>query len=136
MHTYTYTCQAMSVAMLPCRKHDVRLRDKHVPVFSPLFLAQIRTEHCPDQFVPGCDCGGMYWRLLGVCKTSVVGLSPVDNHTRPHCLGPSFRETQMGSSLLRKYTVHAQHGETIAQSTAWVTTRECDKDSDIGDDYK
>ena len=75
MHTYTYTCQAVSVAMLPCRKHDVQLRDKHVPVFPPLFLAQIRTEHCPDQFVSGCDCGGMYWRLLAVCKTSAVELS-------------------------------------------------------------
>jgi hypothetical protein len=60
MHTYTYTCQAMSVAMLPCRKHDVQLRDKHVAVFPPLFLAQIRTEHYPDQVVTGCDCGGMY----------------------------------------------------------------------------
>jgi hypothetical protein len=69
MHTYTYTCQAMSVAMLPCRKHDVQLRDKHIPVF-PLLLAQIRTENCPDQFVTGCDCGGMCWRLLVVRKTS------------------------------------------------------------------
>jgi hypothetical protein len=59
MHTYTYTYQAMSVAMLPCRKHDVQLRDKHVLVFPPLFPAQIRTEHCPDQLVTVCDCGGM-----------------------------------------------------------------------------
>jgi hypothetical protein len=29
MRTYTYTCQDMSVVMLPRRKHDVRLRDKH-----------------------------------------------------------------------------------------------------------
>ena len=28
MHTYTYTCQAMSVVMLPRRKHDVLLPDK------------------------------------------------------------------------------------------------------------
>ena len=47
----------------------------------------------------------------------------------------------MESSRLRKYTMQhrdgdAQHGGTIAQSTTWVTTRECDKDSDIGDDYK
>jgi hypothetical protein len=53
----------------------------------------------------------------------------------------SVRHTQMRSSLLRKYTMQhrdggAQHGGTIAQSTTWVTTRECDKDSDIGDDYK
>jgi hypothetical protein len=26
----------------------------------------------------------------------------------------------------------AQHDGTIAQSTTWVTTRECDKDSNIG----
>jgi hypothetical protein len=70
MHTYTFTCQAMSVVMLPCRKHDVQLRDKHVPVFQPILLAQIRTEYCPDQFVTGCDCGGMYRRLLAVRKTS------------------------------------------------------------------
>ena len=71
MHTYTYTCQPMSVAMLPCRNHDVQIRDKHVPVF-PLLLAQIRTENCPDQirYSTGCDCGGICWCLLVVRKTS------------------------------------------------------------------
>jgi hypothetical protein len=48
----------------------------------------VRINSLPDVIV-----AGMYWRLLAVCKTSVVGLYPVNNHTRPHCLGPSFRET-------------------------------------------
>jgi hypothetical protein len=85
----------------------------------------------------------MYWRLLGVCKTSIVGLSPVDNHMSSTVwVRLSVRHARMGSSLLCKYTVQqhrdggVQHGRAIAQNTTWVTTRECDKDSDIGDDYK
>jgi hypothetical protein len=71
MHTYTYTCQAMSVAMLPCRNHDVQLCDKHVPVF-PLLLYWRKSEQktVRIKFVTGCDCGGICWRLLVVRKTS------------------------------------------------------------------
>jgi hypothetical protein len=104
MHTYTFICQAISVVMLPCRKHDVQLRDKHVLVFPPLFWRKSE-QPCPDQFVAGCDCGGMCWRLLEVCKTSVVGdLSPVDNLMRLHGLGaigldPYFRGAYTNGSF-------------------------------------
>jgi hypothetical protein len=99
----------------------------------------IRIKSLPDVIVAAC-----IWRLLAVCKTSVVGLSLVDNHMRPHCLGPSFRETNTNGEqpfMYSKCTTQrrdggVEHGGTIAQSTTWVTTSECDKDSDIGDDYK
>lgn len=62
MNIRTYTCQAMSVAMLPCRKHVVRLRDKRacvlpcIPIL-PLFQAQIRKisdRFSPDVIVAAC----------------------------------------------------------------------------------
>ena len=64
MNIHTYTCQAMSVAMLTRRKHDVRLRDKRVcmlpciPIL-PLFQAQIRK--ISGSIFAGCDSGGMHW---------------------------------------------------------------------------
>ena len=65
IHTYTFTCQAISVAMLPCRKHDVQFCDKHVPVFLPLSWRKseqksVRRNSLPDVIVAVC-VGASLW---------------------------------------------------------------------------
>jgi hypothetical protein len=85
----------MSVAMLPCRKHDVRLRDEHVAIFPPLSWRKseqntVRINSFPDVIVAACVGAS------AVRKTSVVAC-PQSIILRLHCLGaiglsPHFRE--------------------------------------------
>jgi hypothetical protein len=48
----------------------------------------VRINSFPDVIVAACI--GAFLRCV---KHQLWGCPPVDNHMRPHCLGPSFRET-------------------------------------------
>jgi len=97
----TYTRQAMSVAMLPCRKHDVQLRDKHDPVFPPLYWRKseqnpFRINSFPDVIVAACVGASLWcvkhqsWRPVSsrqsyeAPRLGAIGLDPCFRETYPN----------------------------------------------------
>jgi hypothetical protein len=133
MNIRTYTCQAMSVAMLPRQKHDVRLCDERVCVLPcipilPLFQAQIRKisdRFSPDVIVAACF-GAILRRatihgdLSTVCQgfTVLAGKRSAGEHISVRHI--HIRATRSTFNLLCNYTIQqrdvsTQHGKDYGE---------------------